>query len=100
MRNPLDCRIAFAGALMMGVAFTTGPVVAQGATEAPQEVTQVQSAQVAEQTREPTVLVCKVFAVTGTRIEQEYCLTEDDWDQIREDSRETLERLMRIGAEV
>lgn len=96
MTNPLDCRIALAGALMLGAVVVAGPAMAQEATE----VSQTQEAQVAGDAREPTVLVCKVFAVTGTRIAREYCLTEDDWDQIREDSRETLERLMRIGAEV
>lgn len=100
MKNPLDCRIALAGALMLGVAVAAGPAMAQEATEAPQQASQVQEAQMAGQTREPTVLVCKVFAVTGTRIEREYCLTEEDWEDIREHSRETLERLMRVGAEV
>jgi len=96
MRNLLNCRIAFAGALMLGAAVVAGPAMAQEATEA----IQPQETQMAAQTREPTVLVCKVFAVTGTRIEREYCLTEDDWEQIREDSRETLERLMGIGSAI
>lgn len=94
MKNPLDCRSALAGALFLGAAVAAGPALAQEATEASREV------QMAGQTREPTVLVCKVFAVTGTRIEREYCLTEEDWEGIRQDSRETLERLMGIGAEI
>jgi len=85
---------------MLGAVVAAGPALAQEVTEPPQEAAQVQDAQMAGQTREPTVLVCKVFAVTGTRIEQEYCLTEDDWEDIRQQSRETLERLMGIGAEV
>ena len=95
MKNPLDCKVAFAGALL-GAALISGPVLAQDATTAPQ----VQETQVAENTREPTVLVCKVFAVTGTRIVQEYCLTEEDWEDIRQQSRDTIERLMRTGSGV
>lgn len=96
MKHPLDCKVALAGAFFLAAAGLTGPAAAQEVPDAPA------ATQVAEQTpaREPTVLVCKVFAPTGSRIEHEYCLTEDDWDAIRQDSRETLERLMRTGAEV
>jgi hypothetical protein len=92
MRNPLDCKIAFAGPLALGLSLMVGPALAQEAGEATE-------AQMASQTREPTVLVCKTFAVTGTRIEREYCLTEDDWDDIREHSQETFQRLLGIGTE-
>jgi hypothetical protein len=98
MRNPLDCNLAFAGALMAGVAFAAAPALAQEASNTSNQP-QAQETQVAEQTREPTVLVCKVLAVTGSRIEHEYCLTEEDWEAIREDSRRTIERLMNAGTE-
>jgi len=70
------------------------PALAQETQQSAQET------QVAEQTtaREPTVLICKVFAVTGTRIQHEYCLTQDDWDMIRQNSREALEILR--GSEI
>jgi len=93
MWKPLDCNVALAGIMALAISFAASPVLAQEAAEASQP-------QVTVQTREPTVLVCKVFAPTGSRIVQEYCLTEDDWDDIRENSRVALERLMRTGTEI
>jgi len=90
MWKPLDCNVALAGTMALAMSFAAGPVLAQETSQS----------QVAAQTREPTVLVCKVVAVTGSRIEHEYCLTEDDWDTIRERSRIAIERLLRTGTEI
>jgi len=90
MWNPLDCNIALAGAVALVASLAVGPAFASQATSA-------QETQIVLQTDSGEPLVCKTFALTGTRIQKEYCLTEDDWEDIRQDSRRVLERLMRVG---
>ncbi len=87
MWKPLDCKIAFAGALALAISLGASPVTAQEAQET----------QTDDNANPPTVLICKQIAVTGTRIKREYCLTEEDWEEIRYQSRVALERLRNVG---
>lgn len=95
MRKPSSV-FGFVGVLAISGLIFSAPVYAQEAVET--TVHESQSASEAS-SREPTVLICKYFAPTGTRIKQEFCLTQDDWDDIRENSRTALLRLMRTGTE-
>lgn len=92
--RPLDCNLAYAGAMLLAASLA-GPALAQEAPQQPQ-----QEARVIYQTSDGEELVCKMIAPTGTRIEEEYCLTEDDWEEIRRESRRILEQLARTGTGV
>jgi len=96
--TPIDCTKAFAGALALAMCIAAGPVAAQEADTASDDQI-AQENQVAEM-RPPIVLICKQIAVTGTRIPREYCLTQDDWDAIREDSVRALQRLRREPVDI
>ena len=90
MLNPLDCCIAFAGTVVLAVSLAAAPAVAE-------EATTTQEPQVIYQTSSGEQLVCKTFAPTGTRIPREFCLTEDDWKYLREESRRVFERMLGVG---
>ena len=40
----------------------------------------------------PEKRVCKRVKVTGTRIKEKVCRKQRDWDALREESRETVDR--------
>lgn len=76
--------------LILAVALLAGePAATPAATPAPTAATAKP-----EKPKKPA-LVCKKEAVLGSRLPVRTCLTQEDWDQRRTDSRDELEKAQR-----
>ena len=71
----------------MGMAMTFTPSAASGSVSAQDE----------PETRDEDKVVCKRFAVTGTRVKKRVCRTQAAWDEIARQSREDAQGIHDAG---